>query len=494
MSQAAFNPIVGMPGIYSQASAVYRKVMASDVGLACLPGGRQINGTKSRDPLNTDDTSVLRAGLLMGKITATGLYASSVLGVLTTGVGGAQTTAYVSSATAVEMVRRIGSSGSFTLTGPVAGVSAKNAVEAIPIVTSTGSAMTFTLTIEGATTGAITFNATPATMVTNINNALNAKFGSGAIVASGASLAAIILTFTTGGFGGRPLVGHATSTITQGTGAQTVNGSTTAGTSTTSVTGVVAVAAGSIKSEVVAYSAVNTTSGAITITAIADTAVSAVNAIQTLAIVDNTGSGTFTLTIEGITTAAITYNATYGTLVTAINSALDAAFGTSAIVASAGALSSLILTFSGSGYAARPITGLVTFTSIDATGFSVSGTTITAGIVATSALSVAGVSYAGVNAGDYGVGSFIGDTDGSESPVTFIGDGYGIKVTDGAGTSKNVHFAANGALSFPVAGIVNPTYDAHSGIINYPADTTFAKWLRLKMNDAGCRFIMTDAF
>src|SRR5205085_6292004 len=80
-----------------------------------------------------------------------------------------------------------------------------------------------------------------------------------------------------------------------------------------------------------------------------------VNQVNSLVTVDSTGSGTFTLTVEGTTTAAITYSATAATLVSNINGALNTALGTSQVVASGASLAALILTSSGSFYNGRPV-------------------------------------------------------------------------------------------------------------------------------------------
>lgn len=108
-------------------------------------------------------------------------------------------------------------------------------VEALPVVDSTGSG-TFTLTYMGVTTGAITYSSTVATLITNINTALDSAFGVGNLVASGASLAALVITGSSGNFQFNAFGGHFTSAIT-GSGF-TINGSSTGGTSTTSVAGV----------------------------------------------------------------------------------------------------------------------------------------------------------------------------------------------------------------------------------------------------------------
>ena len=108
-------------------------------------------------------------------------------------------------------------------------------VEALVVVDSTGSG-TFTLTYMGITTGAITYSSTAATLVSNINTALDAAFGSGNLVSSGSTLATLIITGSASTYQYNAFGGHFVSTIT-GTGF-TINGSATAGTSTTSTAGV----------------------------------------------------------------------------------------------------------------------------------------------------------------------------------------------------------------------------------------------------------------
>ncbi len=241
-----------MPGIGTTIVSAYKAIWLGRGGVQYLPGGGTIDGNNARDPNNTYSgnlpnaqtsyTNVLEPGLLMGKITASGFYGASVFGLTSAAIGGGQTSLTVPAAAAAEIARRIGQSGNLTLTGPnvsggtvrsktiafsavnttsgvvtitadaSASVSAVNAVEALPFVDSTGSG-TFTLTIEGITTGAITYSSTAATLYANINTALNAAFGTSAIVASGASLAAIILTFSGTGYSGRPINNSSNGTV-----------------------------------------------------------------------------------------------------------------------------------------------------------------------------------------------------------------------------------------------------------------------------------------
>lgn len=115
-------------------------------------------------------------------------------------------------------------------------VSGVSPVEAMPVVDTTGSG-TFTLSYMGITTGAITYSATIATLITNINTALDSAFGSGDLVASGASLSALIITGSSGNYQYNAFGGHFTATIT-GTGF-TIGGASK--TSTTTTAGVAAI-------------------------------------------------------------------------------------------------------------------------------------------------------------------------------------------------------------------------------------------------------------
>ena len=136
--------VAGLPGVRSDRTATPRIVVISSG--VYLPAGKIIDASNARDPLNTGDLDVLRAGLVMGKITASGLYAPSILGVLAsayTGVGTTVTSMTVSAATAVEIVRRLGAAATFKLTGP-------------PSAAGTVATTTVTYSAVNVTTGVIT--------------------------------------------------------------------------------------------------------------------------------------------------------------------------------------------------------------------------------------------------------------------------------------------------------------------------------------------------
>lgn len=111
-------PIFGLPGMQAVQTAQHRLVFRGGVwDWVSLPGGRIIDGVNARDPDNNSgtDANVLRPGLLMGKITATGLYGATILGVTQGAYTSGGTTLTVLPAQAAELVRRFGSSGTATV-------------------------------------------------------------------------------------------------------------------------------------------------------------------------------------------------------------------------------------------------------------------------------------------------------------------------------------------------------------------------------------------
>lgn len=113
MSQPGYVP--GLPGMRTAVQAAHRIVFRQGDWTSDLAQGKIINGSLSRDSGNTGDLGVLRPGMLMGKITATGKYAPSIIGVMQSAYTSGGTELTVSVAQAVEIVRRVGSSGAGTL-------------------------------------------------------------------------------------------------------------------------------------------------------------------------------------------------------------------------------------------------------------------------------------------------------------------------------------------------------------------------------------------
>lgn len=134
-----------MPGVSTEVSANHRVICRGGVE-EWYPGGRIISSI-SRDPGNTSDINVLRPGLLMGRITSGGKYAPSILGVGGTAYASG-TTLNVAVATVVEIVRRIGSTGTFKIAGPpsAAGVVKQETVTYSAVNQSTGDVTVTALT------------------------------------------------------------------------------------------------------------------------------------------------------------------------------------------------------------------------------------------------------------------------------------------------------------------------------------------------------------
>jgi hypothetical protein len=137
----------GKPGVVGNFTSQPREVFYS---------GRQfaqfwappvtVDGTNSSNPLNAPYTWLLWAGQLMGRVTATNKYANSVLGLATAAAASAATSITTDVNTAAEIVRRIGASGTFKLTGP-------------PAAAGTVATQVVTYSAVNLTTGVITCTA-----------------------------------------------------------------------------------------------------------------------------------------------------------------------------------------------------------------------------------------------------------------------------------------------------------------------------------------------
>lgn len=137
--------VPGLPGVRSTVTAnpytVFRQRSEYFIALS-----RIIDGTKSRDVGNTNDIDRLRPGLLMGKVTSGGKYANAIIGTTTNAETGASTSIETSAASATELVRRVGTTGTFKLSGP-------------PVASGTVRTLTATYSAVDTSTGAITVTA-----------------------------------------------------------------------------------------------------------------------------------------------------------------------------------------------------------------------------------------------------------------------------------------------------------------------------------------------
>lgn len=147
----AMNAIAGKPGTGTGVAATPIEIFygsrptGSD---SFIPGPVTVDGTVSADAGNTPYVWVLRAGHMLGKDTTSGKYESSIIGIcggaaIGTAYTSGGTTLTVSAATATEIVRRIGSSGTFNVIGP-------------PSAAGTVATTLTTFSAVNTTTGAIT--------------------------------------------------------------------------------------------------------------------------------------------------------------------------------------------------------------------------------------------------------------------------------------------------------------------------------------------------
>lgn len=137
---------VGIPGVGSDVTSTPRIIFRDGTVNGYFSQGRYINGSLSRDTGNTGDLGVLRPGLLMGQISATGFYAPAVIGTVGTAYASGTSLVVNNAATGTEIVRRIGATGTFKITGPP---------------TANGTVRTQTVTYSAVSSDSITITALP---------------------------------------------------------------------------------------------------------------------------------------------------------------------------------------------------------------------------------------------------------------------------------------------------------------------------------------------
>ncbi len=220
------DAVIGLSGLKTARTLTHRDPLWSSQGLELIPGALVIDGTKSRDAQNTGDLGCLRGGLLMGKVTSGGKFAPSILGVVGTAYASG-TSLVIEEKAADEIVRRIGSTGTFKITGPpTAGGTVRTLTATFSAVaaasggnrTATITALTVnevqTVNLSTAATGgsirllvqkpdgttvltpAAAWSATDATLLSNLQTALDTATG----VTNGIVASAIAATDTDLGF------------------------------------------------------------------------------------------------------------------------------------------------------------------------------------------------------------------------------------------------------------------------------------------------------
>lgn len=211
---------------------------------------------------------------------------------------------------------------------------------------------------------------------------------------------------------------------------------------------------GTVRQLTVAYTAVNTSTGVVT------TTTANVNEVQTFTVNDAIFSagrlGFAAVNSSGVTVnISVPYNTSWTQTVLDIQTAFNASgvLGTSAVACAVTATKNMTVTFSGAGYAGLPQTLIVPDNSGATTG----------------ALQVSMVrTTAGVD-GRFEAGSVVSQNDGSQTPVTFLPDGFPREVTDGSGSVAQVEFP-----DFPIGGIIDEQY-----LIGYSAmDSSLKTYVR----------------
>lgn len=146
------EPLLGRPRVGTERQVTHRVVSRQGMW-DFLANGAIVDGAKTRDPGNSaDSTRTIRPGTLMGKVTASGRYANSVIGTITGAVSAAGTSVTVSLAQAAEIVRRIGTTGTLRFVGP-------------PTAAGTVATFTETYSAVNTATGEVTVSALNADLI-----------------------------------------------------------------------------------------------------------------------------------------------------------------------------------------------------------------------------------------------------------------------------------------------------------------------------------------
>jgi hypothetical protein len=149
-----FNVPNGKPGVLLNLTAQPREVFYSGRDHAqFIADPVTVDGTLTSCAFNAPYIFQILAGTLMGRETSNKKFANSVLGLSTAATASGATTIQTDVNTAAEIVRRIGASGTFKLTGP-------------PAASGTVAVQVVTYSAVNTSTGAITCTATSAAAVT----------------------------------------------------------------------------------------------------------------------------------------------------------------------------------------------------------------------------------------------------------------------------------------------------------------------------------------
>ena len=152
------NTLIAVPGVSAARTATPRRIFLSGTP-EYLAQSLTIAGACTRDTGNTSNLDVIRAGMLMGRITSVvnslgtvGHYANSILGVTTNAEIVGSTAIEATAAVVTELVRRCGATGTFTLTGPPA-ASGVVVSETVTYSAASGTSITVTALVNAFVAG-----------------------------------------------------------------------------------------------------------------------------------------------------------------------------------------------------------------------------------------------------------------------------------------------------------------------------------------------------
>lgn len=228
-------------------------------------------------------------------------------------------------------------------------------------------------------------------------------------------------------------------------------------------------AAGTVRTVTITYSAVVPATGVVTITA------PGVNQVEQINFNVASTAGNLQLNVQKpdgtfATTGNIAWSATDATYLASINTALDTATGVvGGIVASAIPATDtdlgIRLTYSGTGYAGLP------WTSAEVALFPTSSTAAIYTPITTAV------------DGRFVTASLVQPTDGSETPLTLIPDGYGIKID--SATPADVEWPL-----VPIGGVID-----FAQTLPLVSDTSLKTWVKQQLSSlVGGKFTFSDTF
>lgn len=447
-----------VPGVQTAKVATPRIVQWTSEGAMLIPGGKIVHGAVARDPLNTGDVDVLQAGLVMGRITASGLYAPAVIGTIGVAYDGSTQVSVLNTAEATELVRRQGAAATFNLTGPPTAGGVVRTLTATYSVVGTGTpaneVQTFTPD-AAATAGTYRIKLQKADGTTVYTAAL----------AAGATLAACqaAITLALGAVAGwvASSAGSA-APFSAGPIALVLTASGTGYTATDFPMCEIDIASGPLTG-VTTMTSVETTKGipaanTVTVTALA------VDDIQTITFQAGADGGTFQLRYLDVATANLVFNVTTADMQTAVR-ALHADLAAAVVTTVGGVGVDYVIT--------TPSRGLVSIeTCSDA---------VTDGGV-WEPVAIAHTQQ-GVD-GRFITGSYVQPTDGSQTPRAILAESFGLKVTDENAANVDVQ-----AAKLLIGGLIDA-----SQVLNYPTDTALIAWGKAALRAVGGPWVFDDDF